>query len=339
MFAASPGSIRISALALAAALFVSFTSRGSAEERTDSTNAVKVTGSLQPTEQSLPSKFLRPYRPGENILESDIFKKQGSTDLPRQAPPPPSTKKNDELLDRQKNWIFISRDEKKSDSAKEAIGVDEISPEARKSVITQFLENRSAANSKTNFGSRNEINSSLSPQPLTSDLKSGFAGEKPNDVRRSGSLQPQPLDRDLSGTDAQKAKFADLWRERFGINQSQAREEKEADSKAFLNLFNSRSSVPVAGGIIAVSGPNKFGVQPLSPGDPGAALSTDANAFTSSLDPFKEAPRRPVGGSSILTEPSFTSRAFGPGPAAVLKQEAPKSVSQPAVLPFPKRHF
>lgn len=341
MIAHPRGLLRKSALCVAVAIVVSFSGRGRADESPVSTNAAKKSEGLLSEEQKRPSKYFRPYRPGETVSGSDIFNSKATPVLPPQAPsPPPSSSRSRELLDRQRNWIFLDGDEKKPDATKEALGVEGSSLEPRKSVITRFLENKSGGETKTNLGETGEINSSLSAQPLTSSLKSWEKNETQDDPRRSSSLQPLPLERNLIGNVAEKARSADLWRERFGVGAAQAREEKEAESRAFLDLFNSRSGVPAAsGGITGLSDQNNFGGQPVNPGNRGFGPAPVSSGFTSSLDPFKEAPRRPLGGASVLTEPSFTSPAFGARPAPVLQQEAVKSVAQPAVLPFPKRSF
>lgn len=339
MIADPPSLIRKSALSLAVAILVAFSGRGNADEPIYSTNSVKKSESTASEIQNQSSRFFRAYRPGETISGPNIFSPRAPGVVPRQGPPPSSSKRDDDRLDRQRNWIFLSRDEKKPDPTKEAFGVEDSSLEGRKSVVTRYLENKPASDLKTNLGEKNELNPSLNSQPLTSGLNSSVNNEMQNDPRRTGSLQPQPLERNLTGSAAERAKFSDLWRERLVGNQNQAREEKEAESKAFLNLFASRNSAPSSSGITALSGQNNFGVQLVTPGERGSDRPSNPNAFTSSLDPFREAPRLPVGGSSILTEPTFSSRVFGPAPAPVLKQDAAKSVAQPAVLPFPKRHF
>jgi len=334
-----PSLIRRSALCVAVGILVAFPRLGNAGESSDKTNSVKQSDGILAAEQKQPSRFFRPYRPGETIGGSDILNSRSSTPARYQNPAPPSSKRTDELLDRQRNWIFLTGDEKEPDPTKEAFGVDESSLEARKSVITRFLENKPADELTTNLGQTGEIKSSLSMQPVTSSWNSWLESEAQDEPRRGGSLQPVPLERNLSGSAAERAKFADVWRERYGVNSSEAREEKLAESKAFLDLFNSRSGAPASVGITGFSDPAISGGALGVPGGRGVGPVPNPGSFTSSLDPFREAPRPIVGGSSILTEPGFNSKVFNPTAAPVLKQEAPKPVAQPAVLPFPKRAF
>lgn len=338
MFSQPPSLICKFACGFAVGICLAFADGGNAAEPAVATNSVAKSETVSSDAQKQPSKFFRAYRPGETISGSDIFKPNAPITPPRQNPPS-STKRDEDLIDRQKNWIFLSRDEKKPDATKEVLGVEDLSFEGRKGAIARFLENKPESDLKTNVGAKNEINPGLTSQPLNSGLTSGLSEETQNDPRRSSSLQPQPLERNLDGNDAERARFSDLWRERYGINSSQAREDKEAEAKAFRDLFSPRSAATPGTGLTTLTGQNNFGVKLVTPDERGSTRPSNPNEFTSSLDPFKEAPRRPVGGSSILTEPSFTSRAFGPTAAPVLKTEAAKSVSQPAVLPFPKRRF
>jgi hypothetical protein len=268
----------------------------------------------------------RAYRPSDSISGSPRVNEHLPTPTVPVAPPSRSSRQNQELLDRQKNWIFASPEsEKKSDSAKGAFGVDEslLDDESSKSVVTKFLENRESKDAKTRA---NEARDKDQRNGLSDSKVLGAWNDKQN--QDGNSLQQESFQKRFAEPGPRELSLSGLWREQNNPSSDKAREEKRIQMNEFRNLF---SSQPVSS-----SGPNNPGLQPTDPFTSGGARYST---------PFKTAPEavrslpRAGGGASAATTPNINTRVFGPSAAPAPATQTPRFAPQPSVLPIPKRRL
>jgi hypothetical protein len=315
-----------------------------------------VTGNLQ---SDFSSKIFRVYRPGETVSISDFLRPKPSLQTPQPVPPPSRSKRDEDLLDRQKNWMFLSpKDEDKSESAEDALNVNQQNPfEPKKNALDRFLETKSGSSlngDKTfsaapdfggnSFGARNENGTSLVPQVLFENPKNDKAFSK----LQVNSLQPQVLDRNSFDNSSEKSRINNLWQNQFSQEAVRRRQEQQAQMKEFEGLFssevNSDSSAVSQNGYNIISSENLFGIQKTTtPNQRPDSFSSSAAAsysdpFKASFDTMSKLPSA-VLGSSTITSPGANSRQFSDPPPAQKSLEPVQSISQPAILPFPKRHF
>jgi hypothetical protein len=198
-----------------------------------------------------------------------------------------------------------------------------------KSVLTKFLENKQpvdATSPEANVKAfnKNDSKNFAGPQIF------GLGNEKRNGPGTGG--QPVTRPENSMGSSGAPLSLSERWQEIHGPRAEKAREEKRVRMNEFEKLFNSQSSVSGNGGLTTLQ--NNLGLQPTTP----VASELDSfnrNAPSSGLRP----PARPLSGASSSAQPGINTRVFGSTTTVAPAPEPPRTVTQPAVLPIPKRRF
>ncbi|MEO7298271.1 MAG: hypothetical protein ABI042_06795 [Verrucomicrobiota bacterium] len=287
------------------------------------------------------SKLFRAYRPGDAVSGGDPLVSKSPLPFPAAPNPPVSNKRNDDLLDKQKNWIFVSpKDDKKADT--NPFGTEESSLEEKKGVVGKFLEKpsldrKSAGQVSESTRHSDELLGAFRPYGLGN--RDENAENKDDSRAPVGSLQPQVLERSLANREgSEKSRLSEFWRDQFGPDANKLRAEKQSQLRQFENLFAPpNSSVVTSGTFGSVSEQNNFGIQSVRPLE-GVGSRFNPNLPSAYSDSLRGTPNR-ILGSSTLPTPDINSRVFGASPLPRTSLEPVRSVSQPAVLPVPKRHF
>lgn len=270
----------------------------------------------------------RAYRPSESIFKSK------SMDVPSPsvpAPAPPSTRTSKEireLQDRQKNWILVlPGDEEKTDSMEDLL---EVNPgtldNESKSVLTKFLENKSSVTpteADGNSFNKNDSRNSAGP-PIF-----GLGNEKRNGFGTFG----QPVNRfeNPVGNSGAPLSLSERWQQMHGAGAEKAREEKRVQMSEFENLFKSQSG-GVGNNLNTFQ--SNLGLQTPEPTASGLN-SLNRNPPASGL----RNPVRTLPGANPATSPNINARVFGTDTTVAPTPEPPRQVTQPGVLPIPKRRF
>jgi len=274
----------------------------------------------------------RAYRPSQSVSRAPGIDEH----TPMPAVPPPvvpssrTSRQNQELLDRQKNWIFASpEDEKKTDSIEDALGIDEFSldDEKSKSVVTKFLENKQSKDSKSSDTKSNGWDKDQKKQ-FGGPQTFGLGNEKQN--QNGDSLQPDSLEKNFNEPAMRELSLRALWKEQNGPGAEKMRDDKQIRMNEFQSLFNAQGAPPVGGGFNTLQSAN-----PLSA--PGDSFNRSPTSFKAP-EPFRNIPR-PVAGIGVSAPPDINTRVFGQSAARVPVPEPPRSIQQPGVLPVPKRRF
>jgi hypothetical protein len=270
----------------------------------------------------------RAYRPADSVFKSSSINLPTPTIPTAPAPIPHTSRKDLELLDREKNWIFVlPGDEKKRDSASEEIfGTDKTFDSGEpKSVITRFLEHQSSVESKSNDANLDGIKKDSFRATPTFGL---------NNQRQNGlgtlTRSAMPSENLIDGRN-EHLTLAERWQELHGPRAEKMREEKRVQMNEFENLFSSQS---IANG-------NGFGLQNNLNSPAGTSSSIELNPYTRNTPSGPTAFRNPVRSdpANVSPLPNINTRVFG-SPAVTLPTSEPiRRTSQPAILPIPKRHF
>jgi hypothetical protein len=273
----------------------------------------------------------RAYRPSESDFRSPSLNVPAPAIPPSATPSPRTSRQEREFLDRQKNWIFVlPGDDKTGDSAEDILGVEPTTFDEgkSKSVVTKFLENRredlmSGANGN---GNKNDSKNFAEPQIF------GVGNEKPNAFGAWGQLKTGS--ENLPGNHGAQLSLAERWQELHGPQSEKAREEKRVRMNEFEQLFNNSQSVSAGNGGLTILQNN------LSPAS-SASASSDLNILNRN-SPASPSGLRNLGslsGPNPSTQPGINTRVFGSSAAPASIPQPRRTVTQPAVLPIPKRHF
>ncbi len=281
-------------------------------------------------EKSKTLKFLRPYRPSNPFSESISLKSPSVTPAAPQPGSAPTNKRDDELLDRRRNWIFaLPNDEKKSGLADETFGVNgtTLGDAKSKGVVNRFLTDKREKGSIAADGKKEKELG----QPIF-----GLGSEKETESKKGNLSQQEMRVREFSSSTAGQSKLSEFWREQQGSNAERLREEKQTRMKEFESLFGSPSSGTKSSGANLLDGQNNLGLQAATPSR--ASDRFNGNASSGSSDLFKTAPNSALG-VSTAPRPDVNARVFGASAPKASVPEPAKPVRQPAVLSIPKRRF
>lgn len=271
----------------------------------------------------------RAYRPGDSIFKSSSVNLPSPT-VPIPAPPPHSSRKDLELLDREKNWIFVlPGDDKKSDATEDILGTDKTFDNGKsKSVITKFLENRggegTSLDAKAN-GFKEQRLKDFGASPA-------FNLGNQKQIGPEALSQPGARPENLFGASGPPSGLVERWQELHSPRAEKMREEKRVQMNEFEGLFSSQSLANVNGNPLQ----NNLNSQA------GTVSSSALDPFNRNTPPASDAfrnPARPMAGASLSTEPNINTRVFGSPVAAAPAAEPVRRIQQPAILPIPKRHF
>lgn len=303
-------------------------------------NKAEGTKNLEPLEQGKPSKIFRPYLPSNPFSDKAKFNPGPVAPV---APPqgaPFSSKRNEESLDRQRNWIFAQPEDadksEKSEAVEDMFSAGAFPDEEKsKSVVKQFLMNEREREAKW-LDEKEESSFSMEPT-----FGSGAEFQNRNDGKR-GILQNDPLDptrdRKVSGINAEQSKLAEMWRDQYSPSAIRQRENRQANMSQFENLFRPQSSGPSTGNGLGALGQVGFGVQP-SAQSRGIGEQFNPNAPASLSDRFGQAPRGGAPGAGGLERPDVNSRVFGSSATTTQPVENRVPDRPPVVLQIPKRKF
>lgn len=314
---------------MAGILLLGVSGRAESVQSSSETPAAKEETSAQ--EKGKSYNLLRPYRPFNPFSTSFSVK-------PKMAPPssagqtPAATKRDDELIDRQKNWIFATPKEQSADErAADALGGDAWSFGSRsKGVVNQFLTQSREKGQPTPADEKNE--EKFSPQ-------FGLGREKKPEVNSLTAHLPQDdaRERRFNSYSDRETQAAEFFRDQKSAAGERLRDDKELRMKEFEGLFGARGDDGKSTGPGLFGENNTSGFKPAS-SSRGPVSLFNPGGFSSSSDPFKPAPRSAPGASTVV-RPDINTRTFGVSAAPVPTPAPQRSVSQPAVLPIPKRHF
>ncbi len=303
----------------------------------ESSSSKKESGAVE--DKTGTSKFFRPYRPADTV--------SGSMDTPFSAPmtqpqssPPPfrSSKQNEAMMDRRRNWIFAQPgDDVKKGTAEEALGIDDFTSGGKKSqtMIGRFLENKKPDDSKLNGMDRHRPGElkELGFQSEVGFNEQKFQNEEPKETK-PGVVTPSALRaQSLSGFGAEQSRLAEIWMEQHGPDAKRIREQKQVMMNEFESLFGSaKQTTPIANGL----GQGNIGVQPILPLAPGSGLNP-LPAASQIAEQSRSARALSASGTPTLSD--VNSRLFGPSSVATPLPAPQRVESQPIILPFPKRRF
>ncbi len=276
------------------------------------------------------SKIFRPYLPSNPFSDASEFAPPPSS-LPT-APPrgaPFSSKRNEERIDRQKNWIFASPDKpEESASVEELFGAGGMMNERKsKGVVNDFLT-RGRENVL-----KNQDDKEWDVFNLPTDYGLGNEQVKSANPLSRGEILDRYREQNRSGFSVEQNKLSQRWREQ--TSSARAREDRQTSMQDFENLFHPSESA-------AMKGNGLFGLDQNNLGSPAASASRgvpdrfNPGAPNSSSDPFRSGPRG-VASAGITERPDVNTRVFGSSVNPLPKEEVRKPERQPAVLNIPKR--
>ena len=304
----------------------------------ESSSSQKESGAVQ--EKVSTSKFFRPYRPADTV--------SGSMTAPfldpmiqLQSSPSPSrtSKQNEELMDRRRNWIFAQPgDDAKKGTAEEALGIDDFTSGGKKSqtMIGRFLENKKSDDSKLNGldrqrpGELKELGFQFDADRNEKKIKKEETKEAKGEPATQAALRAQAL----SGFGAEQPRLVEIWMEQHGPDAKRIREQKQVMMNEFESLFGAaKQTAPAANGF---GQGNNLGVQPISTLTTGPGLNP-LPAASQIAEQSRSVRAISVSGGPTL--PDVNSRLFGPSSVATPLPPPQRVESQPVNLPFPKRPF
>jgi hypothetical protein len=286
----------------------------------------------------------RAYRPSDSIFKSSGMNTPGPAMQMPSVPPPTPSKQDRELLDRQKNWIFLRPGDEKQASAEDIFGVGAATIDDGRAtgLVARFLENKPSTEPNSVVGKPNALNgmqpNSFTPQVFGIGSANGNAPSL-----RAWDAPVSKYDTFTAGNVGIQKSLADQWQELHGQNSEQFREQKQARMSEFENLFGAPN---ISQGNAALGTPG-FGAlpNPLATPAPATPSLNQLDPFTRGMRPDSDGlsgyrnPARSLADANPLQQPSITARVFG-RPAELAPAPAPtRDVSQPAILPIPKRHF
>lgn len=303
----------------------------------ESSSSQKESGAVQ--EKVSTSKFFRPYRPADTVSGSMSAPFSDPMMQPQSSPPPSRTsKKNEELMDRRRNWIFAQPgDDAKKGTAEEALGLDDFTSGGKKSqtMIGRFLENKKSDDSKLN-GLDRQRPGELKELGFQSDAdhsEKPMKKEETKEAKAEPATQAALRAQALSGFGAEQPRLAEIWMEQHGPDAKRIREQKQVMMNEFESLFGAaKQTAPAANGF----GQGNIGVQPISTLTTGPGLSP-LPAASQIAEQSRSVRAVSVSGGSSL--PDVNSRLFGPSSVATPLPPPQRVESQPVNLPFPKRPF
>lgn len=304
-----------------------------AEPTTNQVQRTEASRDIQAIERNSP-KLFRPYLPFNPFSDTSKFAPPPSSlpTTPSQNTPP-STRRNDELIDRQKNWIFAApeKPDEQSESVEGLFGVGGMSNDKKsKGVIYEFLtrgrENVPAIKDDKDAGLFN-----LPPVY-------GLGNERENNANPLSRVDilDRYREQNLSEFSAEQNKLSQRWREQ--ATTARAREDRQSNLQEFESLFRPSTAAALNG-----NGNRLFGIDQNILGSPAAAASRsgvpdrfDPRAPNSSSDAFRSAPRG-VASAGLTERPDINSRVFGSSVNPPPKVEERKPERQPANLTIPRR--
>jgi len=270
----------------------------------------------------------RAYRPPESFLGSQ---KINVPTPPVQVPLDQRTvRQNREQLDRQKNWVFALPDDDKNSGKAE--NIFDLDAGNSKSVLVRFLENKPKA--KSTFSPDLNANG-FNPNALRNfgaAQMPGLGSEKPKGLNAWDQPSMRP-ENSIGGSGAMLS-LGERWQELSIPRSQKTPEEKQAEMKMFESLFVPQNNVVNNGGLTSLG--NNFGSPMTAPVE-----SRDLSAFkvTPSAPGGIGIPTTVLPGANPSAQPDVNTRAFGPSALPAPAPVPQRNVSQPLMLPIPKRHF
>lgn len=286
----------------------------------------------------------RAYRPSDSIFKSSGMNTPGPVMQMPSAPPPTISKQDRELLDRQKNWIFLRPGDEKQASAEDIFGVGAATIDDGRAtgLVAKFLENKPSTEPNSVVGKPNALNglqpNSFSPQIFGVESANGNAPSL-----RAWDAPVSKYDTFPAGNVGIQKSLADQWQELHGLNSEKFREQKQARMSEFENLFGAQN---ISQGNAAFGTPG-FGAlpNPLATPAPATPSLNQLDPFTRGTRPDSDGlsgyrnPARSLADANPLQQPSVNGRIFGRSAELAPAPTPMRDVSQPVNLPIPKRHF
>lgn len=296
--------------------------------------------------ETAPEKSLldfRAYRPADSIFNSSGVQGPDPGAIPIPRPSAPSISRQDsERLDREKNWIFLRPGDEKQQTVEELLGVamPTIDDGKAKGLVEKFLENKQTPEpSRSNkSGTMNFLFSNGSTVPVFGTRQNSAFGNNPVSGLRAWDQSVSGWEAPTGNNGGGQMSLAERWQALHQPGAEKALENRRTQMNEFENLFNSQNIAQNFGGLNAL--PNSFGTP--APNSPSSDLNPFNRAFGNNERTSPDESRilqRPFSTANPLSQPSINERVFGASAAPLPTPEPQRSVSQPAMLPIPKRHF